>query len=77
MLINLLIMELLREDGIKKSKIDKIDRSKENCIVIYERFLNNDCRISFQWYTKNSKLEYRDLTGPEKNRAIYREIGVT
>ena len=63
-LINLLIMDLLREDGIKKSKIDKIDRSTENCIVIYERFLNEQCRISFQQYTSNSKLEYRDLTGP-------------
>jgi len=54
--------------ALKKSKIDKIDRSTENCIVIYECFLNEQCRISFQWYTSNSKLEYRDLTGPEKNR---------
>lgn len=33
-LINLLIMDLLREDGIKKSKIDKIDRSTENCMNV-------------------------------------------
>lgn len=67
-LINLLIMDLLREDGIKRSKIDKIDQSTENCIVVYECFLNEKCQISFQWYTLNSKLEHRDLTGPEKNR---------
>ena len=67
-LINLLIMDLQRADGIRNSRIDKIDRTKESCIIVYERFLNEQCRISFQWYTSNSKLECRDLTGPEKTR---------
>jgi len=69
LLINLLIQELRRQDGIDKSSVTKLDRSKQTHIAAYERFLNEQCKISFTWYVDDSKkLKWRDLTGPEKHR---------
>lgn len=36
----------------------------------YERFLNDDCKISFHWYKSDDHkaLKWRDLTGGEKHR---------
>ena len=57
-LINLLIRDLRILDGIDSSKA---------CIKTYEAFLNESCKIRFQWFVdKDSK--WRDLTGPEKIR---------
>ena len=68
LLINLFIEELRRQDGIEKATFDKLDRSKMTNLVVYENFLNNSCKIRFQWYISQDtkKLQWRDLTGPEK-----------
>lgn len=68
LLINLLILDLCRQDGIEKVKVDKLDRMKLTHLVTYEKFLNNHCKISFSWYIDDSKLKWRDLTGGEKVR---------
>ena len=38
-------------------------------MVIYKGFLNGPCNIKFNWFIDKEfkKLQYRDLTGPEKN----------
>ena len=68
LLINLLILDLRRQDGVEKGKLDKFDKSKQTHLAAYEQFLNDSCRISFCWNIKDSKLTWRDLTGPEKIR---------
>jgi len=67
-LINLLILELRRQDGIEKCK--ELDRSKARHVTVYEDHLNKACKIPFQFYIcKNTNtLKWRDLTGPEKYR---------
>ena len=45
-----------------------MDRTKQTHLAAYEHFLNGCCKISFCWYVKDSKLNWRDLTGPEKIR---------
>lgn len=39
-------------------------------MVTYEKFLNETCKIPFQWYVnpETKQLKWRDLTGPEKLR---------
>ena len=68
-LIELLIRELRRQDSIeKKVKFnDGFSREKYKYMAGYEKFLQN-MGISFQWHIgkESKKLEYRDLTGPEK-----------
>lgn len=67
-LINLLILELRRQDGIEKCK--ELDRSKARHVTVYEDHLNKACKIPFQFYIcKNTNtLKWRDLNGPEKYR---------
>lgn len=62
-LTNLLIMELRRVDGINKNT-SYIDR--------YVKFLNEQCKVSFYMYAdkETKKLQWRDLTGPEKIRVF-------
>ena len=68
-LINLLIQDLQRCDGIDKVTTCKIDKGKQTNLARYEKFLNDDCGISFQWYiTEGRKFKWRDLNGPEKQR---------
>ena len=55
-LINLLILDLRRQDGVEKGKLDKFDKSKHTHLAAYEKFLNDSCRISFRWNIKDSKL---------------------
>ena len=66
--INLLIPELRRQDGIEKCK--QLDRSKACHIAVYEKHLNEACKIPFQFYIckDSNTLKWRDLTGPEKYR---------
>ena len=66
-LINLLIQDLRRQDGIAKATLD---REKHSNVVSYETFLNTVCKIHFRWYTsqETKQLQWRDLTGPEKIR---------
>ena len=68
LLINLLIQDLRREDGI--SKAAGLDLSRYTGITAYETFLNGPCKINFKWYTnkETKQLQWRDLTGPEKVR---------
>ena len=71
-LINLLITELRRIDGISAKK------GKNSLLAKYETFLCEECKIPFQWYTlKDTKksLEWRDLTGPEKPR-LFQHINI-
>jgi len=65
-LINLLILDLRRLDGIEKC--NELDRSKATNIREYEAFLVFSCKIPFHFYVcKDSRsLKWRDLTGPEK-----------
>ena len=67
-LINLLITDLRRLDGIEKGNIRSLNMETANHVVKYEKFLNDDCKINFHMYIeKESKnLKWRDLTGPEK-----------
>ena len=45
-------------------------RTKATNMVTYEKFLNETCKIPFQWYVnpETKQLKWRDLTGPEKLR---------
>lgn len=76
-LINLLILELRRLDGIDKSKLQTLDRSTATNVAKYEQFLNEECKISFHMYVdKESKvLKWIDLTGPEKYKLL-KEINI-
>ena len=49
LLINLLIQDLRREDGIMQSK--DLNPSQHVSIRAYATFLREVCKISFQWYT--------------------------
>ena len=61
-------MELRRQDGIDKQRNFKLDQSKQTHLASYETYLKEDCKISFQWYSDEQHLKWRDLTGPEKHR---------
>lgn len=78
LLINLLIMELRRQDGIDKATRVKLDRNKLTHLAKYEHFLNEDCKVSFRWYVEEatSGLKWRDLTGPEKHR-LFKAVNLT
>ena len=76
-LINLLITELRRLDGLDKIKPKKLDFTKITHIAKYQKFLNEDCKVSVHFYIdKECKtLKWRDLTGPEKLK-IFNPINV-
>ena len=61
-LTNLLIVKLMRLDGLDKSK------SNNDHLTRYENFLNEECKVSFHFYTDKSSrnTKWRDLVGPEK-----------
>ena len=70
-LVNLLIFELRRLDGIEKfSKVNDLKKLKN--ISKYEIFLHDTCKISFHFYQdKESKnLKWRDLMGTEKLKLL-------
>ena len=70
-LINLLILELRRQDGIERATLQSLNRTTAKNVAPYESFLNNECQIPFQFYISDSKtLKWRDLTGPEKYRLL-------
>ena len=75
LLINLLIQELRREDGISQA-VDP-DPSKHASITAYATFLKEVCKINFTWYTSREtrQLQWRDLTGPEKVR-LFEKIDI-
>jgi len=63
-----LILELRKLDA--SDEVNPRSRSQGNacCLTRYESFLNEECKVSFHFYTdKDSKsLKWRDLVGPEK-----------
>ena len=68
-LIELLIKQLRRLDSIEKKVTftDRFPRDKYKYMACYEMLLDN-LGVSFQWHIgkESKKLEYKDLTGPEK-----------
>ena len=67
-LINMLILELRRMDGIEKLKTKEFKQSTVKNLNTYITYLNINCKICFHMYVdKDSNvLKWRDLTGPEK-----------
>lgn len=74
-LINLLVIELRRQDGID-DKCKLLDRNKARHVMCQymksEKYLNEACKIPFQFYIckDSNTLKWRDLTGPEKYRLL-------
>ena len=69
LLTNLLIQDIRSQDGIDK-RTSPTFRTKATNMVAYEKFLNETCKIPFQWHVspETKQLKWRDLTGPEKPR---------
>ena len=67
LLINLLILDIRRLDGIEKLSCP--DLGKYQNLTHYVQLVN-ECKISFNFYVckESEKLKWRDLTGPEKRR---------
>lgn len=72
-LFELLIRELKRQNAINKVKTFPcgFNRERYKHIAGYEHFLRQT-GVSFEWRVESNtkKLEYRDLTGPEKLHVI-------
>jgi len=67
-LINLLITELRRLDGIEKARLEKFDHTKVVNVVKYEKFLNEACKISFHFFVdKDAKVARLDRTRKVKS----------
>ena len=45
-------------------------------LINHERFLNKDLKINFIGRLESKKLEYRDLTGPDKIK-LFQNIEIT
>ena len=67
LLINLLIMDIRRLDGIERVTSPDLDKCRH--MKKYEDLMNK-CKIQFRFYVckDTNKLKWRDLTGPEKHR---------
>ena len=67
-LINLLILELQRIDGIEKLRTKEFKQSTVKNLNTYITYLNVNCKISFHMYVdkESNALKWRDLTEPEK-----------
>lgn len=72
-LIDLLIVELKRQDAIDKAtKLHKFDKSKYKHLSRYEEFVSKLNIPGFQFYVGQASkaLKCRSLTGPEKHRLM-------
>ena len=49
-LINLLIRDLRIVDGIEKATGIDLEKTNATNVKAYEKFLNDSCKIRFQWY---------------------------
>ena len=67
-LINLLIRDIRILDGINAKTCSDSDKSKARNIIVYESFINEVCKVRFNFRIDKDtkKLNWRDLTGPEK-----------
>lgn len=77
-LIELIIRELKRCDAIEKKKTftDNFERDKYKHMAEYEKYLQS-LGIQFQFYVGKAtkQLEYRDLTGPEKQK-LFKNVNI-
>jgi len=53
-LINLLILELRRQDGLKKSDKRLTQSSAVKQVTVYEQVLNEECRVSFYFFPRQN-----------------------
>ena len=77
-LIDLLIRELRRSDAIEKKKTfsDSFPRDKHKHMASYEEFVKSiGISLNFRINKDSKKLEYRDLTGPEKLK-LFQNINI-
>lgn len=77
-LINLIIRDLRTLDGVERatSSRNSAGESVGQRFATYIKFLNDTCKIRFQCFTdKEKKLNWRDLTGPEKVR-LFKNIDI-
>ena len=77
-LIDLLIRELRRSDSIEKMKTfsDGFPRDKYKHMASYEEFVKSiGISFNFRINKESKKLEYRDLTGPEKLK-LFQNINI-
>ena len=67
-LINLLIRDIRILDGIHAKTCSDSDKSKARNLIAYESFVNEVCKVRFNFRIDKDtkKLNWRDLTGPEK-----------
>ena len=64
-------------DGIRKATSTLPNKTKGKYMVIYKDFLNETCKVKFNWFIdkESNKLQFRDLTGPEKIR-LFKNIDI-
>lgn len=77
-LLQLLILECRREDGIEeRHRFNDIHREKWPNMSRLESFINETCKIPFQWEVQqdSKKLNYRDLRGPEL-KTLFKNINI-
>ena len=77
-LIDLLIRELRGSDAIEKKKTfsDSFPRDKHKHMASYEEFVKSiGISLNFRINKESKKLEYRDLTGPEKLK-LFQNINI-
>ena len=65
----MLITDIRRLDGIERVTSPDLDKCRH--MKMYE-YLMNKCQIQFRFYVckDTNKLNWRDLTGPEKHRVF-------
>lgn len=64
-LINLLIRDLRQFDACKNT----------TSVITYRNFLNETCKIHFNWIMDEKDIKWHDLTGPEKHR-LFQNIDI-
>ena len=74
----MLIRELRRSDAIEKKTTfsDGLPRDKYKLMASYEEFVKSiGVSFNFRINKESKKLEYRDLTGPEKLK-LFQDINI-
>lgn len=77
-LLNFLIVECRRADGINMDhRFTVINREKWTHMALLETFITETCKVPFNWQIQRdtTKLEWRELRGPELKR-LFKEIKV-
>ena len=75
-LIDLFIRELRRSDAIEKKTSDGFPRDKYKHMACYEEFIKSmGITFNFRINKESKRLEYRDLTEPEKLK-LFQNINI-